>query len=388
MNQKIIQMLSLFLLFSALDCGSAQVTAPRGCGSDLLEVYFNLCDLDAVWGIVLEAIAAVGIISTLIIIVVLLCITPFIADRRKRACVPIQCIFLLSTLGIFGLTFAFIIKLDQRTCRTRLFLWGVLFTVCFSCLLAHVWRLLKLVRSGKGPKVCYMIGLVLTLTLVQVIIAIEYLVLATVRFSNFCIYENKDFVMLLIYVMFLMALTFILSMFTFCGNYRKWKKHGAHIFLTMLFSIAIWVVWIVMFVRGNAVLNKSPEWDDPTLSIALVANGWVFILFYMIPELRHITCPAKPEDEPQDSASTNQQSVGMKGVDNQVFVLEDSGRGHPIYLDDVSSPSYHNPTPTGNHMYASPQDFTIPRPKTRSSYQPTPLLQDPYLNYQNRQTTF
>eukprot|EP00061_Rhincodon_typus_P013615 g40099.t1 len=171
-----------------------------------------------------------------------------------------------------------------------------------------------------------MISLVLILTLVQVIIAIEYLVLTTVRFSNGGFYENKDFVMLLIYVMFLMALTFILSIFTFCGHYKKWKKHGAHIFVTMFFSIAIWVVWIVMFVHGNAALNRSPEWDDPTLSIALVANGWVFILFYMLPELRHITCPAKSEDDPQDSVALNQPMGRMKGLDNQVFFLEEPSR--------------------------------------------------------------
>ncbi|XP_078388026.1 G-protein coupled receptor family C group 5 member B [Cetorhinus maximus] len=387
MNMKIFSVLPILLLLS-IDCKSALATVPRGCGSNLQSFYFNLCDLDAVWGIVLEAVAAVGIVITLILIMVLLGITPFILDQRKKACVPIQCIFLNGTLGIFGLTFAFIIKLDQMTNSTRLFLWGVLFAICFSCLLAHVWRLLRLVRTGEGPKACYMIGLVLILTLVQVVIAIEYLLLVTFRSCKNCFYNRKDFVMLLIYVMFLMALTFILSIFTFCGNYRKWKKHGAHIFVTMFFSISIWVVWIVMFVRGNAELNKAPAWNDPTLSIALVANGWVFILFYMLPELRHITCPAKPEDEPQESVASNQQILGLKGVDNQVFFLEEPSRGFSGNFDNVPSPSYRSPSPIGHNMYVSPQDFTIPRPHTRPSYHPTPLLQDPYLNHQNRQTAF
>uniref|UniRef100_UPI00398EC07C retinoic acid-induced protein 3-like isoform X1 n=2 Tax=Pristiophorus japonicus TaxID=55135 RepID=UPI00398EC07C len=386
MNWRMIPTLPLLLLLSALDRGCAQVTPPRGCGSNLLAVYYNLCDLDNVWGIVLEAVAAVGIISTLILIVVLLGITPFITDRRKKACVPVQCIFLLGTLGIFGLTFAFIIKLDQKTCYTRVFLWGVLFAICFSCLLAHVWRLLRLVRSGKGPQVCHMLLLVLSLALVQVIIAIEYLVLTSVRFGNLCVYNPRDFTMLLIYVLFLMALTFILSMFTFCGQYRKWKKHGAHIFITMLFSIAIWVVWIVMLVRGNVELNKSPQWDDPTLSIALVSNGWVFIIFYIIPEFRHITCPAKPEDEPAENATPYHQHLGAKGVDNQVFFLEES-RDHVNLDNNVPSPRNSNHFPMDNH-YVAPQEFSIPRPQTRPNYYPTPLLQDPYLVHQNRQTTF
>ncbi|XP_067830408.1 G-protein coupled receptor family C group 5 member B-like isoform X2 [Heptranchias perlo] len=326
MNWKIIPTLPLLLLLSALDLGSAQLTPPTGCSSDLLSVYFNLCDLDAIWGVVLEALAVFGVLSTLILIIVLLAIIPFISDSRKRVCVPIQFIFLLGTMGIFGLTFAFIIKFDQTTCPTRIFLWGVLFAVCFSCLLAHVWRVLKLVRSGRGPTGWCMIGLALSLTLVQVIIAIEFLVLRSVRFSNVCFYDSIDFVMLLIYIMFLMALTFILSMFTFCGQYRKWKKHGLHVFITMFFSIAIWVVWIIMFVRGNVALNKSPQWDNPTLSIALVSNGLVFIIFYTIPELCQMTSPAKPEDEPNDRAAQNQQRIGIKGVDNQVFILEEPAR--------------------------------------------------------------
>ncbi|XP_038639667.1 G-protein coupled receptor family C group 5 member B-like isoform X1 [Scyliorhinus canicula] len=389
MDLKIFSTLPILLLLYLLDCGSAQSPPPRGCESSLESVYFNLCDLNAVWGVVLEAIAAVGIVITLILIVVLLCIIPFIQDKRKKASVAIQWIFLNSTLGIFGLTFAFIIKFDQRTCPTRLFLWGVLFSISFSCLLAHAWRLQRLVRTGEGPSTCKMIGLVLVLTLVQVIIAVEYLVLTTVRLNNVCSYENKDFVMLLIYVMFLMALTFILSTFTFCGHYRKWKKHGAHIFVTMFFSIAIWVVWIVMFVRGNAELNKSPDWDDPTLSIALVANGWVFILFYILPELRHITCPAKKEDDPPENIASSQRNPGLKGVDNQVFFLEESNRGIALnFEDNLHSPSYRGPSPMGRNVYSSPQEFTIPRPHTRPSYHPTPLLQDPYLNYHNRQTTF
>ncbi|XP_051899197.1 G-protein coupled receptor family C group 5 member B-like [Pristis pectinata] len=387
MNWKIIA--ALPFLLTVFNDGSAQVTPPRGCGSDLLSVYFNLCDLDAVWGIVLETIAALGIVISLVLIVVLLGITPFIADSRKKASIPILCIFLLGTMGIFGLTFAFIIKFDQRTCPTRIFLWGVLFAICFSCLLVQVWRVLKLVRSGNGPSGCCMVAMVLCLTLVQVIIAIEYLVLVTFRFSKACVYNSTDFTMLLIYVMFLMALTFVLSMFTFCGHYQKWKKYGAYIFVTMLLSIAIWVVWIVMLVRGNVSLNRSPQWDDPTLSIALVANGWVFLLFYIIPQLRHITCPAKPEDEPLDEAPQDPHSGMMSGIDNQVFMYEEQGRGFTMKHSSVaSSPPYSNSIPMENNMYSAPPEFTIPRPQTKSNYYPAPFLQDPYLNYQNRQTTF
>ncbi|XP_069765502.1 retinoic acid-induced protein 3-like isoform X2 [Narcine bancroftii] len=380
--------IALPFLLSVFKDGSSQITPPRGCSSSLLSKYFNLCDLNAVWGIVLEAIAALGIITSLILIFILLGITPFISDSRKKTSVPIHCILLISTMGIFGLTFGFIIKFDQMTCPTRVFLWGVLFAICFSCLLAQVWRVLKLVRSGRGPSACCMVLLVLGLTLVQIIIAIEYLVLFTFRLGNQCFYNSTDFTMLLIYVMALMALTFILSMFTFCGQYSKWKKYGAHIFVTMLLSIAIWVVWIIMLVRGNISLDRSPQWDDPTLSIALVANGWVFLLFYIIPQFRHITCPAKSGDEPQGGVPQNLH-MGMSGVDNQMFTYEEPDRGFAMSPSNVaSSPLYSAHLPLENNVYCVSQEFTIPRPQTKSNYYPTPFLQDPYLNNQNRQTTF
>ncbi|XP_078286679.1 G-protein coupled receptor family C group 5 member B [Rhinoraja longicauda] len=377
---------ALPFLLSLFARGSAQLSPPRGCGPDLLSAYFNLCDLDLVWGIVLEAVAALGIICSFILLVVLLGITPFITDSRKKASVPVHCIFLLATLGLFGLTFAFIVRPDERTCPTRLFLWGVLFSVCFSCLLAQVWRVLRLVRSGSGPSACCMVALVVCLTLVQVIIAIEFLVVIFTRRVLFCSYDSTDFTMLLIYVMFLMALTFVLSMFTFCGQYTKWKKYGVHVFVTMLLSIAIWVVWIAMLVRGNVVLGRSPAWDDPTLSIALVANGWVFLLFYIIPQLRHITCPAKADDGPTDSAPPIPH-VG--GVDNQMFTYEEPARVFPMSRSSIaSSPPYSNNIPMENNVYSVLPEFAIPRPQTKSNYYPTPFLQDPYLNYQNRQTNF
>ncbi|XP_072890313.1 G-protein coupled receptor family C group 5 member B-like [Hemitrygon akajei] len=380
---------ALPFLLCVFNYGSAQSTPPRGCGPNLLSAYFNLCDLDAVWGIVLEAFAALGVVTSLVLVLVLLGFTPFIVDGRKKASVPIHCIFLLGTMGIFGLTFAFIIKFDQRTCPTRIFLWGVLFAVCFSCLLAQVWRVLKLVRSGDGPSGCCMVAVVLCLTLVQVIIDIEFLVLLTYRMKQDCYYTSTDFTMLLIYVMFLMALTFFLSMFTFCGRYHKWKKYGVHVFVTMLLSIAIWVVWIVMLVRGNAALGKRPLWDDPTLSIALVANGWVFLLFYSIPQLRHITCPAKPEDGPLEAVPPNLHSGVMGGVDNRAFTYEEPNTGFAMTHPSIaSSPHYSNSIAMENNMYSAPQEFTIPRPQTKSNYYPSPFLQDPYLNYQTRQTVF
>ena len=70
-------------------------------------------------------------------------------------------VFLLGVLGIFGLTFAFIITLNGGTGPTRFFLFGVLFALCFSCLLVHAFNLTKLVRGRQPLSMLVMLGLAL-----------------------------------------------------------------------------------------------------------------------------------------------------------------------------------------------------------------------------------
>ena len=125
--------------------------------------------------------------------------------------------------------------------------------------------------------------------MLQTIIAIEYVTLIMTRggmFVHMTPYQlNVDFVVLLVYVLFLMALTFFVSKTTFCGPCENWKQHGRFIFVTVLVSIIIWVVWISMLMRGNTQLQRQPQWDDPVICIALVTNAWVFLLLYIVPEL-------------------------------------------------------------------------------------------------------
>lgn len=89
---------------------------------------------------------------------------------------------------------------------------------------------------------------------------------------------NVDFAVLLVYILFLLALTFFVSKATFCGPCENWKRRGRLIFLTALISIIIWVVWISTLLRGNPMGRPCPLH-------ALVTHAWVFLLLYFIPEL-------------------------------------------------------------------------------------------------------
>ncbi|XP_053325061.1 G-protein coupled receptor family C group 5 member D [Spea bombifrons] len=323
-----------------------------------------LCDAQAAWGIIMETLAAAGAIFTIMLMLALVVMVPRICDSAKRALVPIQLIFLLGTLGIFGLTFAFIIQLNSQTCPTRFFLFGVLFAICFSCLLVHASKLVRLVRGGLGMSWWVMLATVIVLSLVQIIIAILYVAIYLTRNASNCegnSKHNTDFVLILIYVFVLMAITFTVSIFSLCGPFSYWKRHGLHIYITIFISMGIWVAWIVMLLNGNITLGNPQTWDDPVRAIALVANGWVFLILYIVPELCLLTrCqPNHSKDVSQDQPRLLRQTVG---VDNQVFAQEDSNLGSNSGRSSPYSPPRFDATLALRDM-ESPKEFTIPRPQ-------------------------
>uniref|UniRef100_A0A9L0RLW6 G protein-coupled receptor class C group 5 member A n=1 Tax=Equus caballus TaxID=9796 RepID=A0A9L0RLW6_HORSE len=347
-------------------------TAPRGCHQGLNSRYYRLCDLNEAWGIVLETLAALGVVTTVAFMLALVILVNKVQDSNKRKMLPIQFLFLVGVLGIFGLTFAFIIKLDSGTGPTRFFLFGVLFSLCFSCLLTHASNLTKLVHGREPLSLLVMLGLAVGLNLVQDIIAIEYVVL-TMNRTNTAIFSelsatrrNEDFVMLLIYVLFLMLLTFFMSSFTVSGSFPGWKRHGAYICFTTLLSITCWVAWITLLL----VPNPGPQWDDLILSAALVINGWIFLLAYVVPEFQVLTRQQNSMDYPlEDSFCKPKLMKQSYGVENTAYSPEEiaqgrEGPGHELYTPYSTHFPLQNPTP--------PKDFSIPR------------AHSPYSDYEGR----
>ncbi|XP_066545195.1 G-protein coupled receptor family C group 5 member B isoform X2 [Amia ocellicauda] len=290
----------LLLLLSLLGGGSSQNSStPRGCGLDLPARYAALCDLEAVWGIVLEAVAGAGALTAVLLGLVLLCRLPFIGEKEKRSSVGLLLLVLLGALGLFALSFTYIIQPDERVCIARRALWGVLFALCFSCLLAQGWRLRKLVRHGKSPGGWQLAWLALSLTLVQVIIAAEWLVLTVVREGKpACQYLPLDFTLASSYVLALLLAALALSTFSLCGKFRKWKRNGVCLVLTCLLSVLLWAAWVGFYLYGNEALGRSPLWDAPALAVALVSHGWVLLLFHAIPEVHCCVLPAPPPSAP------------------------------------------------------------------------------------------
>ncbi|XP_036938434.1 G-protein coupled receptor family C group 5 member C isoform X1 [Acanthopagrus latus] len=306
---------------------------PQGCGPNVDSLYYNLCDISAVWGIVLEAFAAAGIVFSFVLFIALLASIPFTQNKNRKSSVALHAFFLDFTAGLFCLTFAFIVGKDFSTCASRRFLFGVLFGGCFACLLMQCVRLNILARRNSGPRAWALCLGALGLWLVEVVVNTEWLIITIVRqpvppnatdeirkaMTSPCNIANEDFVMALIYVMTLILAVLVASLAIMAGKHKQWKMEGVCILLTSLFSVGIWVAWIVMYVYGNA-RTGGPTWDDPTLAIALVANAWVFLIIYTIPEI----CCLTSDDESQQSLG--EEMYPNRGVGYETILKEQSSQ--------------------------------------------------------------
>lgn len=315
------------VLLVLLPTATGQTSAPSGCGKDLSSLYYNLCDLSAAWGIVLEAVASLGVVTSFVLTIVLVASLPFVQDHQKKSLVATQVFFLLGTFGLFCLTFDFIVGPDFSTCTSRRFLFGVLFAICFSSLLAHAVALNFLVRRNRGPRGWVTLAVALLLALVEVIINAEWLIITVARqegsSSDPCQLADADFVLALIYVMFLLVAAFGTAWPALCGRYGRWRKHSAFILATTGLSVAIWVAWTVMYLYGNQRAGEKPGWDDPTLAIALVSNACTFLLLYIIPEVTHVTRrgPEQPfEDDGYPTRGVGYETILKEQKSQSMFV--------------------------------------------------------------------
>ncbi|XP_017280779.1 G-protein coupled receptor family C group 5 member C [Kryptolebias marmoratus] len=331
-------------------------TSPlKGCGSNISSIYYNLCDLTTVWGVVLEAVAAAGVMTSFVLFIVLMASLPFVTNKKRKGMVALQASILVFTLGLFGLTFAFIVGQYSTSCAARRFLFGVMFSGCLACLVMHGLWLSLLKQSTSGPK-SWMLWLgALGLWLVEVIINIEWLVITGVRSPPGgiaapylpCNTTSQDFVMALIYVVILMLAVVITVSPSLTHKHKQWRRDGAFILATGLFTVAIWVVWIGMYVRGNQAIGK-PSWDDPTLAIAVVSNAWVFLVFYTIPEI----CLLTQEDPDQEQPFDGEEVYPARSLVYELTVKE--------------------PEPIQENLYVENKAFTLEEPPTESAKPESP----------------
>ncbi|XP_047213682.1 G-protein coupled receptor family C group 5 member B-like isoform X1 [Girardinichthys multiradiatus] len=285
---------------------------PKGCGWGLVRPYTLLCDLESIWGVAVESVAASGTLAAILLALVLLCRLRHISEADKRSGVGPILLLLLGILGLFGLSFAYLIEQNESLCMIRRALWGFLFAVCFSCLLIQGVRLRRLGRERRSPSGCALTGLALGLSGVQGIIAAEWLLLTVMREGRpACHYLPLDFSLACSYVLALLLAALTAASLALCGKIRQWRCNAVWLLVTCLLSLLLWVAWVGFYLYGNEWFGRNPEWNDPALAIALVAQGWLLLIFHAIPE-SHICLRGAPQPTAPDYFDTSQNSTRMR----------------------------------------------------------------------------
>lgn len=322
---------------------------PAGCGSALAQEYWPLCDT---WGIVVQAAAGLGLVSCAVLMLVLLLWSACVSRRLSSALAALL-LFLLATAGIFALPYSFLIALSAQTCPVRVFVFGVLFSMAFGALLARGLALLGVALARGWREV----GVAVALALVQVIVATEWLLVVLVQDKRTCQFSQPEFAMLQIYVMVLLAAALVTALcflrytwvtYTYSDSgqmHRQNKVQAALLVLTLLLSVCMWLVWITLLTYGNHAMGHSPLWDDPVISVALTANGWVLLLGHGFTQV-HFMCKrnARTKDPPLDftgwTSPRAQPAAPLDlktGTDNEGFQMDADARRGNIRSDEPTS---------------------------------------------------
>ncbi|XP_037546126.1 G protein-coupled receptor, class C, group 5, member Bb [Nematolebias whitei] len=352
---------------------------PRGCSVDVEPHYRVLCDLEAVWGVVLEAVACSGGLTSMALAVLLIVKLRVVSDPARRSGLGPLLLLLGTLLGLFTISLAFLVGKTQVLCVVRRAFWGPLFALCFSCLLVQGVRLRRLVAGKSSPTGSALAALGLALALVQGIISAEWVLLTVVREGHpACEYPPLDFALMCSYTLGLLLIAMGLSLgVVLCGGEwaeeagdgreddregenekRSWKCNAVWVFLSSLASALLWVAWLGFYLYGSQTLRGKGGrekggkrdlrvLDEPALAVALVIQGWILLLLHAIPE-SHL-CLRKPEESnTQDYFDTSRVSPAPPFGDelpahshppfreNQAFSMEEQ------HSTTVRSGTYHS----------------------------------------------
>ncbi|XP_071387519.1 G-protein coupled receptor family C group 5 member B-like isoform X2 [Centroberyx affinis] len=393
----------IFCLLALIGCGSSHPSAPpRGCSVDVDPPYRVLCDLESVWGVVLEAMACGGALASLVLSLVLLTRLRSICDPARRSGLGPLLLLLATLLGLFSLSLAFLVGKNQALCVVRRALWGPLFALCFSSLLVQGVRLRRLVAGKTSPAGSCLAGLGMALALVQGIISAEWVLLTVVREGHpACDYPPLDFALTCSYTLGLLLTAMGLSLgVVLCGGEmeaeggsgreedregasekRRWRCNGVWLFLSCLASALLWVAWLGFYLYGSQALRMKGRgersgmggrkgvktWDEPALAVALVTQGWILLLFHAIPEA-HLCLWKPPSSTAQDFFDTSQPTPPPH------FGEELPTHSHRSFPDNQAySMEEHSATLRGGTYHSSHGSIRPGIPFRGHVYQPTEM---------------
>ncbi|XP_041349145.1 uncharacterized protein LOC121368478 [Gigantopelta aegis] len=235
-----------------------------------------------IWALVVATLAGIGVFVSVCMFIYLLVVYPV-----RGGTSILGFILAFGIILLYALVFAFIAHADGQICALRRFCLGIVYAICYSALfvkLVDCWRGRRKdeVKYNKLGRPCGFLMVVLLLIGVQVIIAVEWLILVPPTFDR-VLYNgflwprcapidvyDLGLVLSLIYVMILIVLCVIFGFATF----RKSKNHheSRWILGIAVLSIPTWVIWCLVATIG--VLKVR----DAAVAIGLLINATIMLL--------------------------------------------------------------------------------------------------------------
>lgn len=269
------------------------IVIPRGCSEDVPAIYWNLCDLESLWGVIVAGFAALGVIVSIIFTFALTCCLKRLTRHQHSKYSSLFYFVLLGCFMLFGFSFAFIIKPTFAICLIRRVGIGMSFVITFASLLVGITRAWRM--SYVDEMRCCWLGLaVFCISLFEIVILVEWSLLKLpANTTSVCEESENDIPLSMIFNGVLVVLFFISSVIAFFKTEHEiTPNQGRTSFcISSLFTSAalclLTAAWAVMMTYGNNALGRSPQWSDPATAIYMVASG-LFVVFIMLPPVFHI----------------------------------------------------------------------------------------------------
>lgn len=246
----------------------------------------------SLWAIIVAGFTTVGIIVTLILFFYLL-----IAYPIRGGTTPLGFIFIIGIMGIYGVNFAFFVPASVVTCAARRFCMGVVYAICFACLLVKAvdnWRTGDTNYDKKRYKrlsssLCLVL-IAVAIILMQVIIPVEWLLLVKPSSVNLLsvnpsanLYQEHDFSWctpvgsydsgLALSFIFIIILDLITILFgALAWDSEKNSFESRWIVIACLCTSGCFLVWMVVSTLAN------PVFRDPAVAIGNFVNATALLI--------------------------------------------------------------------------------------------------------------
>lgn len=333
--------------------------------------------LGRLWATIIVAVAAVGTMVTLFILVYVLI---KICDGTLAGNQSLGVLLLLGIMILFACVIPFVLPVSEAKCAVRVMVYPVALALCYGILLVKVMQLRSLVLLGLGGRISYLNQYIILffIVLVQVVINLQWYMTngphlrVDAEGTAYCVVPRADFLMLHSYVVILVVLAFGygLSVLKIRRNY----KEGRWVTLAAFLSMPVLVVWGLVF----GLVSATERYDELTTCIALMLLAMVLILAVFIPKMSTISKQTKHFKHKKMHAGVG---VGADSV-NTIFsnfsdLQRTSSRLHPHHVHTGGR----RPTPGMTHLSMSRSSPHTPHLLQHNKHLSVPHMADAYSDY-------